>query len=55
MELLRSLRRGSLLFLNITIQLLYHYFHHGKVKDKEHLNLRCLVQVDPGSVSSVII
>ena len=28
--------------------LFYHYKFHGKVKDKEHLKLRCLVQVGPG-------
>ena len=27
--------------------LFYHYKFHGKVKDKEHLKLRCLVQVGP--------
>ena len=45
MELLRSLRRGFLLFQNIIIQLFYHYKSHGKVKDQERLNFRCLVQV----------
>ena len=47
MELLRSLRRGNLLFQNITIYLFYHYKSNDKVKDKEHLKLRCLVQVGP--------
>ena len=49
MKLLRSLRRGNLLFLNIIIYLFYYSKKsQGKVKDKEHLKLRCLVQVDPG-------
>ena len=48
MELLNSLRRGNLLFQNRTIYLFYHHKSHGKVKDKEHLKLRCLVQVGPG-------
>ena len=48
MELLNSLRRGNLLFQNRTIYSFYHHESHGKVKDKEHLNLRCLVQVSPG-------
>ena len=29
------------------IYLLHHHKSQGKVKDKEHLNLRCLVQVGP--------
>ena len=53
MELLGSLRRGNLLFVNITIYLFYHYKTEEKVKDKEHLKLRCLVQVDPGIFDSI--
>ena len=49
MELLRSLRKGNLLFLNKMIYLFYHHESQGKVKDKEHLKLRCFVQVGPGS------
>ena len=30
------------------IYLIYHCKSQGKVKDKEHLNLRSLVQVGPG-------
>ena len=29
------------------IYLLHHHKSQGKIKDKEHLNLRCLVQVGP--------
>ena len=47
MELLNSLRRGNLLFQNRIIYSFYHFKSHRKVKDKEHLNLRCLVQVGP--------
>ena len=45
MELSNSLRRGYLLFQNRTIYSFYHHKSHGKVKDKELLNLRCLVHV----------
>ena len=45
MELLKSLRRGNLLFKNRTIDSFYHHKPHGKGKDKEHLNLRCLVNL----------
>ena len=41
MKLLRSLRRGKLLFQNMIIDLVYHYKSQGKVKDKEHLKLKC--------------
>ena len=51
MELLNSLRRGNLLFKNRTIYSFYHHKSHGKVKDKEHLNLRCLVNLAPGILS----
>ena len=47
MELSNSLRRGYLLFQNRTIYSFYHHKSHGKVKDKELLNFRCLVQVGP--------
>ena len=47
MELLNSPRRGNLLFQNSTIYSFCHYKSHQKVKDKEHINLRCLVQVGP--------
>ena len=47
MELLRSLRRCNLLFQNITIYLFHHYKTEEKVKNKEHLKLRRLVQVGP--------
>ena len=29
------------------IYLLHHHKSQGKIKDKKHLNLRCLVQVGP--------
>ena len=48
MEILRSLRRGNLLFQIIMIYLFNPHKAKGKFKDKEHLNLRCLVQVGPG-------
>ena len=48
MELLNSPRRGKLLFQNSMIYSFYHHKSHGKFKDKEHLNLKCLVQVGPG-------
>ena len=48
MEILRSLRRGNLLFQIIMIYLFNPHKFKGKFKDKEHLNLRCLVQVGPG-------
>ena len=50
MKLLNSLRRGNLLFQNRTIYSFYHNRSHGKVKDKEHFNLRCLVQEEPGDL-----
>ena len=49
MEILRSLRKGNIL-LSFLIKPIYLFHHHeslGKVKDKEHLKLRCLVQVGP--------
>ena len=51
MELLNSLGRGNLSFQNRTIYSFYHHKCNGKVKDIEHLNLRCLVQVGPGTCS----
>ena len=47
MELLRTLRRGILLYENVMIYLFYHYKSFGKVKDEEQLKRRCLVQVGP--------
>ena len=32
----------------------YHYKTEDKVKDKEHLKLRCLVQVGPGPLRSTV-
>ena len=49
MELLRSLSRGNLLFKDITINYFITIKLMEKVKDKEHLKLRCLVQEGPGS------
>ena len=51
MKLLRSLRRGKLLFQDITIYLFHHYRSQGKVKDKDQLKLRCLVQVGPCNIT----
>ena len=48
MELLRSLRRGNVSFQNIKICLVYRFKTWEKVKNKEHLKLRCLVQVGRG-------
>ena len=50
MKLLNSLRRGNLLFQNRPIYSFYHDRSHGKVKDKEHFNLRRLVQEEPGDL-----
>ena len=50
MKLLNSVRRGNLLFQNRTIYSFYHNRSHGKVKDKEHFNLRCLLQEEPGDI-----
>ena len=43
--LLRSLSRD-----NLTIYLFYQFKSLGNFKDKEHLKLRCLVQVGPGAL-----
>ena len=51
MEHLNSRGRGNLSFQNRTIYSFYHHKSNGKVKDKEHLNLRCLLQVGPGTCS----
>ena len=50
MKLLNSLRRGNLLFQNRTIISFYHNRSNGKVKDKEHFDLRRLVQEEPGDL-----
>ena len=55
MEILRSLRRGNLLFQITMIYLFNPHKSKGKFKDKEHLNLRCLVQVGPDGINNKLL
>ena len=48
LETLQKSGGGSILFLNIKTNVFYRYKSKENVKDKEHLTLRCLVQVGFG-------